>query len=144
MNFLERFLIDLESWPGSAIFRLALGLSILPIFRALSADRDSVWTFLALFIGLLVLLRVVPAVLRRVLPFSDGAKKLWAERRNIAKRHDSYQWQKLFWIGLGLFPYAFISDGLRNGELAVTLFCLIGGTAGLLFWRRVDATRSAT
>jgi hypothetical protein len=143
MKFLERFLIGLDSWPWSAISRMALGLSILPIFRALAADRDSVWTFSALFIGLLVLLRVVPAVLRRVLPFSGEAKKLWAERRNIAKRHDSYQWQKLFWIGLGLLPYALISDGLRNGELAVTLFCLIGGSAGLLFWRRVDATRSA-
>jgi hypothetical protein len=143
MKFLERFLIGLDSWPVSAISRMALGLSILPIFLVLSADRDSVWTFSALFIGLLVLLRVVPAVLRRVLPFSGETKKLWAERRNIAKRHDSYQWQKLFWIGLGLLPYAFISDGLRNGELAVTLFCLIGGIAGLLFWRRVDATRSA-
>src|SRR5215510_6712906 len=143
MNFLERFLIDLDSWPVSAISRMALGLSILPVFRVLSADRDSVWTFSALFIGLLVLLRVVPAVLRRVLPFSGEAKKLWAERRNIAKRHDSYQWQKLFWIGLGLLPYAFIGDGLKTGDLVLTCFCLIGGGVGLLLWYRVNVAPSA-
>jgi hypothetical protein len=97
---------------------------------------------LALFIGLLVALRVVPAVMRRVLPFSVEAKELWAKRRNIAKQHDSYQWQKLFWIGLGLLPYAVISDGLRNGELVVTLICLVCGSIGLLFWRRANAPAS--
>jgi hypothetical protein len=75
---------------------------------------------------------------------SVEAKKLWAERRNIGKQHDSYQWQKLFWIGLGLLPYAVAGDGLRTGQLAMMLICLVGGGAGLLFWRRVDATRSVT
>ena len=138
MKSLERFLISLDSWPWSAVSRVALGLGIPPVFRVLSGGRDSVWISLALFIGLLVALRVVPAVLRHVLPFSVEAKEIWAERRNIAKLHDSYQWQKLFWIGLGLLPYAVIGDGLRNGELVVTLFCLIGGGAGLFFWRRVN------
>ena len=55
-----------------------------------------------------------PAVFRR------SEDNLWLERRNIAKQHDSYQWQKLFWIGLGMLPYAFIGGGLRSGELAVT------------------------
>jgi hypothetical protein len=142
MKFFERFLINLDRWPWSAISRVALGLGITPVFCALSGGRDRVWTPLALFIGLLVALRVVPSVLRRVLPFSVEAKELWAERRRIAKRHDSYQWQKLFWIGLGLLPYAVIGDGLRNGELVVTLICLVGGGAGLFFWRRVDAPAS--
>src|SRR5260370_908052 len=144
MKFLERFLVGLDSGPWSAISRVALGLCIPPVFRALSGGRDLVWLSLALFLGLLFLLRVVPAVLRRALPFSAEAKEIWRERRNIAKLHDSYQWQKLFWIGLGLLPYAVIGDGLRNGELVVTFFCLIAGGAGLLFWRRVNAARSAT
>ena len=84
-------------------------------------------------------MRVVPAVVRHVLPFSVEAKEVWAQRRYIARHHDSYQWQKLFWIGLGLVPYAVIGDGSRNGELVVTLFCLIGGGVGLLLWRRADA-----
>jgi hypothetical protein len=144
MKFLEHFLIKLDSWPWSAISRVVLGLGIPPVFRALSAGRDGVGTSLALFIGLLIALRVVPAVLRRALPFSVETKELWTERRQIAKRYDSYQWQKLFWIGLGLLPYSIIGDGLRNGELVLVFICLIGGGVGLWFWRQVDATHSAT
>ena len=70
---------------------MALGLGIPPVFRALSGGRDGVWTSLAMFIGLLIALRIVPAVLRRALSFSAEAKELWGERRHIAKRHDSYQ-----------------------------------------------------
>jgi hypothetical protein len=143
MTLSERFLIKLDSWPWSAIYRVALGLVIPPVFVALSGGRDGIGVFLALFIGLLVVLRVVPAVLRQVLPFSVEAKKLWAERRNLAKQHDSYQWQKLFWIGLGLLPYAGFGDGPRNGELVLTLICLIAGTVGLLFWHKANLRRSA-
>ena len=140
MISLERFLIALDSWPWSAISRVALGLAIPPVFRTLSGDRDSVLISLAMFIGFLAVLRVVPAVLRHAIPFSAEAKAIWAERRFIAKRYDCYQWQKLFWIGLGLLPYVVIGGGLRNGELLVTFICLIGGGAGLLFWHRVNAT----
>lgn len=139
MHPLERFLIDLDSGSWSAISRVALGLAIPPLLRVLSAGDDSIWISLGLFVGLLAALRVVPAVLRRVLPFSPEAKAIWLERRFRAKRYDSYQWQKLFWIGLGIVPYALIGDGLRIGELVVMLICLMGGGAGLFFWRRVNA-----
>ena len=77
-----------------------------------------------------------PALLRHALPFSTEAKTAWSERRQIAKQHDSYQWQKLFWIGLGLLPYAFLSEVPRINEIVLTLFCLIGGMMGLLIWHR--------
>jgi hypothetical protein len=139
MSSLERLLVRLDTGIWGAISRVVLGLAMLPAFRALSGGRDRIWITLALFFGLLIALRVVPAVLRgtHALPFSDEAKNIWAERRNIAKQHDSYQWQKLFWIGLGLLPYMLIGDGLKNGELVVTFICLIGGGAGLLLWRRL-------
>ncbi len=111
----EQLLIDLDSDGWSSISRVALGLAILPAFRALSGGNNRPLTFAALFLGVLVALRVVPAVLRRILPFSAEAKAIWAERRNIARQYDSYQWQKLFWIGLGLLPYAFIGRGLGEG-----------------------------
>jgi hypothetical protein len=136
MNSIERFLLALDSRPWGAISRVVLGLAILPVFRALSGGSHAIWIAVILFAGLLMALRIGPAVLRRALPFSDEVKKLWFERRNIAKLNDSYQWQKLFWIGVGMLPYAFIGGGLKSGELAITLFCLIGGGAGLLFWRR--------
>jgi hypothetical protein len=136
MRALERVLVSIDSSPWSAISRVALGLGIPPVLRVLPGGGNRVWIALALLAGLLVVLRLVPVVLRRVLPFSLEAKEIWAERRNIAKQHDSYQWQKLFWIGLGLLPYAFVGDGLRGGELALTGICLLGGGAGLLFWSR--------
>lgn len=143
MESLERLIIGLDSWPWNAVSRLALGLGIPPVFRALSGEGNSLLIAFALFIGLLIVLRVVPAVVRRVLPFSVKAKEIWRDRRNIAKVHDSYQWQKLFWIGLGLLPYAVVGDGLRYDEMAVMLFCLIGGAAGLVVWSRVDDAPTA-
>jgi hypothetical protein len=139
MRYFEQFLVKLDSGPSSAIFRVALGLGIVPAFRAISWGADQVWTSLVLFAGLLIALRLVPAVLRHGLPFSVEAKSIWFERRQIAKRYDSYQWQKLFWVGVGMLPYAVVGSGLRAGEQVLLLICLLGGGAGLLIWRRVNA-----
>jgi len=139
MRHLERFLVDLDSGLSGAASRVMLGLCIPPAFRVLTGGQDAIWIDLALFLALLIGLRVGPAVLRKVLPFSAEAKKIWFDRRQIAKLHDSYQWQKLFWIGLGLLPYGIAGGGLRTGEVALTVICLAGGGAGLLIWRRINA-----
>src|SRR5262245_24255703 len=130
MKAIERFLVNLDDTPWSAVHRIAVGLGIPPIFRALSVNTNYVSVSLLAFIVLLVVLRLVPAVLRRSLPFSLEAKKTWAERRNNAKQFDSYQWQKLFWIGVGMVPWAFVGNGLTKGELLLALACLIGGSGG--------------
>lgn len=147
MRPLERILVDLDSPPWSAVSRAALGLGIPPVFRVLTGNSDRIWLYAILFLGLLLGLRMVPAVLRLVLPFSAEAKAVWAERRQIAKRYDSYQWQKLFWIGLGLLPYALLGEGPRINEIVLTLVCLVGGIVGLLLWqrtanRRIEASRT--
>ncbi len=143
MQHLERYLVELDSGPSGAVSRVALGLCIPPVFRALSGGADRIWIDLVLFLALLIGLRVGPAVLRKVLPFSAEAKQIWLDRRQIAKKYDSYQWQKLFWVGLGLLPYAAVSGGLRTGEWMLTAICLIGGGAGLLIWRKINAAPPA-
>jgi hypothetical protein len=143
MQYFERYLVELDSGPSSAVSRVTLGLCIPPVFRALSGGRDQIWIDLVLFLALLIGLRVIPAVLRKVLPFSAEAKQVWSDRRQIAKLHDSYQWQKLFWVGLGLLPYAAVGGGLKAGEMVLTAICLIGGAAGLLIWRRINAAPPA-
>lgn len=139
MKVLEQFLVRLDSGPWSAVSRIVLGFCIPPVLRALSGGHDQVWIALALFLGLLIGLRVGPALLRAALPFSAEAKGIWFQRRQIAKLHDSYQWQKLFWIGLGLLAFAAIGGGLRASEQVLTAICLIGGAAGLLLRRRNKA-----
>lgn len=143
MRPIERYLVDLDSGPSSAVCRVTLGLCIPPVFRALSGAPDRFWIDLVLFLALLIGLRVIPAVLRKLLPFSAEAKKIWFDRRQIAKLHDSYQWQKLFWIGIGLLSYAAVGGGLRTGEIALAVICLAGGGAGLLIWRRINAAPPA-
>ena len=142
MRSLDRFLTGLDSWPWSAMSRAAFGLAIPPVFHALFAGDTSPWTFVTFFVGSLVLLRVVPALLRFALPFPAQVKEIWAERRALAKRYDSYQWRKLFWIGLGLLPHVAIGEA-SNGELMVTVACLIGGSFGLLIWQSLDGKRLA-
>ncbi|NVN87185.1 MAG: hypothetical protein HXX15_13980 [Rhodopseudomonas sp.] len=143
MGPFERFLVGLDGPPWSAVWRIALGLSLPPLFRAFAGGHDRFWTDLALFLGILVALYTIPALLRRVLPFSVEAREIWSTRRRIARRHDSYQWQKLFWIGLGLLPYAMIGNGFDRGESLIALLCLIGGSVGLLLWRRIDPADAA-
>src|SRR5512138_1902201 len=96
MKVLEQFLLKLDSGPWSIASRVVLGFCIPPVFRALSGGRDQLWIALVLFVALLIGLRVAPALLRAVLPFSAEVKGIWFQRRQIAKLHDSYQWQKLF------------------------------------------------
>lgn len=140
---LETFLVNIDGKLYGAIFRVVTGFGIGPVFQRLTGGRDEVWIALGLFLGILILLRVIPAILRRVLAFSSEARETWAYRRNLAKQYDSYQWRKLFWMGLGLLLYAAVAGGLPNGGLAVTVICLIGGSLGLLAWSGVDDERLA-
>ena len=139
MNFLEKFLVRLDSGPWSAVSRVALGFCIAPVFRLLSGGRDQSAITLALFLGLLIALRVGPALLRAVLPFSAETEGIWFQRRQIAKLHDSYQWQKLLWMGLGMLVFAMTGGGLRTDEQVLMAICLVGGAAGLLLWQRSKA-----
>ena len=142
MKSLEKFLVGLDSGPWSAAYRAVIGFCVPDILRLLSGGRDQIWLSLLLFMGLLVALRVGPAILRMILPFSREAKDIWFQRRQIAKLHDSYQWQKLLWIGIGMLVFAATVGGLRVGEQAVMLLCLVGGAAGLLIWYRSGAAQA--
>ena len=136
MAYLERLLVKLDSWPWNMVWRFGLGLSLPPIFHALAGYNAPVWVPLALFLCFLIGLYVVSVLLRHALPFSFEAKAIWSERRKTARRHDSFQWQKLLWVGFGLVANAILVGGLKEGELLLTLICLIGGGAGLFFWRQ--------
>ena len=68
-------------------------------------SEGSGWMLVPFLLLVLLLLRVVLAVVRKVVPFSPELQEAWSERRRMAKLYDSYQWRKMLWIGAGLALY---------------------------------------
>src|SRR6476646_7114347 len=100
-NAIERVLLRLESAPFHALYRVLIGLLVLPAHRAVWPADPPAWSLPLVILVALGLLRVIPALARKVMPFSPQTRTLWAERRLRGKRYDSYQWRKTLWIGLG-------------------------------------------
>jgi hypothetical protein len=80
-------------------------------------------------------MRVAPAVVRQAVPFGETLRTTWSERRQLAKRFDSYQWQKLLWIGLGMTLFVWQSGRQSTPVVALALFSVVSGAMGLGFWR---------
>jgi hypothetical protein len=138
MRAYERFLLRVDQMPWAVAFRMALGYVVIPIWTQLPGSRVE-WTLIPFFFVVLAAMRVALLVPRRVLGFSDAAKKIWLERRLMSKRVDSYQWQKLLWMGIGMSLHAFQPDGRFAAFMALTIFCLITGLIGLIIWLRTMA-----
>ena len=73
--------------------------------------------------------------------FSRKRVEIWAGRRTLAKAWDSYQWQKLFYIGVGLMSfYSVFSGELSVFRVALCLSCVVFGAVGVIQWRIVART----
>jgi hypothetical protein len=132
---LERLLLQLDQPPSSILFRVAIGYTLPFLYRWERSDETG-WVFILWFIGTLISLRVLPAVFRKLFPFSHEVNMAWMERRTLTKLYDSYQWKKLVWFGVGLLAYVSSSLTWETPIVAVALFCLLGGAAGSLFWKK--------
>src|SRR5262245_33572808 len=130
----ERWLVRLEDPVGSAVYRAAIGFLMLPSAAWLGADGSAA-ALAAYFLITLFAIRAVPAVLRKLLPFPPAVLRVWATRRFIAKRHDSYQWKKLLWIGVGMLAYAAYAGRGNAVSLVLSGACLGAGLAGTWVWR---------
>ena len=143
MQTFERALVALDRGAVGALYRVGVGFLIVPAWSYAIGRPAFGWSLIAFFAAVLLALRVAPAVLRKVLPFSPAARAIWADRRQMAKRFDSYQWQKLFWIGIGMALYALQSGQRFPALLALTGMCLVAGAGGVLIWRSRVARRQA-
>lgn len=137
MRLVESFALRLEQAPAAWIYRFALGYAFFPLVERLHGRGAAVWTIVAWFAAVLFALRVGPAVIRRALPFSREAQQQWSKQRQLAKMYDSYQWRKLFWIGLGMAAYLVVSRQTAQAHTALATFCVLGGLAGILVWTKV-------
>ena len=138
LSALERVLLKIDQSPWSILFRIAIGYT-LPFVYRWKTSGETGWVFIFWFIGMLICLRVVPAVFRKLFPLSHEVQTAWMERRTLTKVYDSYQWKKLSWFGIGLLAYVFSSVTLDTPIFAVALFCLLGGGVGVLFWKKRTA-----
>ena len=134
---MEAIASRLERTPWRELYRVVLGFSVLPINHWLELHEIRISAAGALVL-ILAGLRVVPLTMRRLLPFSKCAQEEWLQLRVLGKRFDSYQWQKLFWIGLGMSAYLVASAEYAWTSGLPTLFCVAAGAWGLLHWRGLD------
>jgi hypothetical protein len=132
----ERLLVLIERSPWRELYRIAIGYAMMPLFFWWFGTHENDWAIFVWFSGVLVSIRVVPMVLRKVLLSQSGVHVVWAEQRRMAKRFDSYQWQKLLWIGIGLMVYSLVSGRFSGVVGAVVILSLISGGLGLVVWRQ--------
>lgn len=136
---IERFLLNIDDGAIGALYRVAIGFATLPAMSLLLGNDGSGWTVVPFLLSVLLLLRVIPALVRKLVPFPDAVQAVWAERRRMAKRYDSYQWRKLIWIGVGLALYIAVSGQFSPSRIVVCSTCLLAGAAGMVRWRAVSA-----
>jgi hypothetical protein len=141
----EQFLLALEERPWNTVYRMAIGFAAFPLYRSLWGVDAPGWSLACFFLAGLFLLRLVPAVLRRLLPFSAETQEVWRERRRLGKRYDSYQWRKLLWIGLGIGLSVLFSRSAGPGAVGVVvaLSFIVPGLAGWIVWRRVTGKNAS-
>jgi hypothetical protein len=139
MTKFERALLQLQVFPWDAIYLALVGFGILSAMALLRVETRSVWTLLSCFFGTLVMVRVIPAIIRKLVPFSPAVQSVWFDRRQIAKRFDSYQWQKLFWIGVGLALHVSVTRRFWMPAIVLALLCLLFGAVGVVRWRTVSS-----
>jgi hypothetical protein len=139
LGTIDRFVLSLDEGTPGALYRAAIGFVTIPAMQFVLVSNAADWALVFFLLLVLVLLRVIPAVIRKVLPFSAALREAWSVRRRIAKLYDSYQWQKLTWIGVGLSLYLVASGQGRPMQIALAAFCLVTGACATMRWRVVAA-----
>ena len=135
---IARALLNIDDGAFGALYRALIGFATLPAMSILLGNDGSDWTVVPFLLSILLLLRIVPAVIRKLVPFSGAMREVWAVRRQTAKRYDSYQWRKLTWIGVGLALYITASGQFSPSLIVVCCTCLLAGIAGMVRWRSVS------
>jgi hypothetical protein len=145
MTTLDKILVSIDRRPFDCVVRMLIGFFFIPLLSRLHQDIRSGWVLTIGLILVMLSMRLLPAVARKLLPLSPAIKDIWAERRNISKRFDSFQWQKLLFIGIGLASYILVSREFLTSILGISGFCVLFGAIGWLRWRtQVDRVRNGT
>ena len=131
----ERLCVNVTQPPWFALYLVPAGFLVFPVFHFIFGAHRATWAVALVLFGLLFALRCGTACLRRLMPVSRAVKNAWFETRTLAKRYDSYQCQKLFWVGLGILIYAGLFAGFQDRQMLLAVMCLVFGGAGIARWR---------
>jgi hypothetical protein len=137
----DRLMLAIETFPLDTLYRGAVGAAITPAYLSALSVSGSSDTSLKLFcfvLAVLAALRIVPGVIRRVVPVSHELEREWAERRLIGKNVDSYQWKKLLGIGLGWIGYLTAVGPVRADSTILAIACTVAGIAGWVVWLKAS------
>jgi hypothetical protein len=132
---LDRVLINLDVGVPGAVLRIALGFLLVPALQVLRPEPGP-WTVVVSLLAMLFAVKIVAAVGRRVLPATDVVRSHWEWRRTLARYHDSYQWRKLLWIGIGLMMGAALGSAEGSVGWLLGAVCFFAGGVAEVFWRR--------
>jgi hypothetical protein len=142
----DRILLSIEAFPFDILYRAVIGIALMPAYvyvLTLVAWRDTTAVLVFYLLAVLAALRVIPAVLRAVLPVSREVRQAWFERRKIAKTYDSFQWRKLLGLGLGWLVWLGMKHSVRSDALTLACFFTAAGFAGQIVWLRLSKTQLA-
>jgi hypothetical protein len=143
LRTIEAGLLHFDQGAFGALYRVAIGFLTVPAMSLLLGDGVSEWTVVLALLSVLLLLRIVPAVVRKLVAFSRPLQDAWSARRRLAKRYDSYQWRKLFWIGVGLSLFTVLSGQFSPVRIVVCSISLLAGAAGMATWHAVSTGESS-
>ena len=136
LTAVEKVFVFVAQPPWHALYLVPSGFSIFPVFHCLVGEGGPAWVLAFVFAGVLLALRCGVAVLRRFVPVSKEVKRVWLQRRVLAKQYDSYQWRKLSWVGLGIAVHAWLSANPQSVQIVLALACIAAGAAAAVFWHR--------
>jgi hypothetical protein len=133
----QKLLLAIDAFPLDALWRIAAGFAVFPLADLFFGKKDSVGSSLGGLLGVLLLIRLLPLVIRKSIPFSMAVAQTWRERRGTAKNYDSYQWKKMLWVGIGMLSYIAVSDLFWVGRISIASACVLLGGIGMLRWRLI-------
>jgi hypothetical protein len=132
----SRLLARLTQMPWNAVYFVPLGYAVMVLFQQMMGSTKSLTGLLAILLGALAALRAGALVLRCCLPFPAALKENWAQQRLLGKRYDSYQWRKLFWVGVGMAVYVSIEHASVMERWIAVLATGAGALGHWFWWRR--------
>ena len=133
MNRLALMLTRPAAYRG---FLTVFGFALVPLYHSLIGTAGSILQFVGFYALALVGLRFGPGLMRRVIRFSPETLEVWMRQRVMAKRYDSYQWRKQFWIGLGMALNGLVAASPPAWHLPFAITCTVFGWLGWVAWRR--------